>query len=84
MHLDKRRVFRVTLVVGNMDSVIGLGTGSGLDAPSAIINAQQDAFEHLHYIPVYRQHTIYHPIRVQYQSSIVEMMPKPRGHGLRC
>ena len=54
------------MAVGNGQGVLGIGVGMDKEPQASLLNAQQNAYVNLHYIPLYREHTIYHPIKVHY------------------
>jgi small subunit ribosomal protein S5 len=84
--------FRVTVLVGNKDGYIGVGTGKDVDRFPAINKAKRDA--KLNLVKIYRgsgsweeqptedQHSIPFKVTGQSGSVRVNLMPAPKGTGL--
>ncbi|EFJ40605.1 hypothetical protein VOLCADRAFT_99580 [Volvox carteri f. nagariensis] len=93
----KEEVYTAMVATGNMAGIFGLGLGVADTAQLAVARAHLDSFSRLTAVPLYRGHTIYHQLehsyhrmkagggrRGEHAASIILLMPRPEGWGLRC
>jgi ribosomal protein S5 len=52
----------VTTAVGNMRGLVGVGMAAGSDLQQVMLNSLLAAYKNVVPVPLYRQHTIYHPV----------------------
>ena len=52
----------VTTAVGNMHGLIGIGMASGSELQQVMLNSLVSAYKSVVPVPLYRAHTIYHPV----------------------
>ncbi|MDR7417168.1 MAG: 30S ribosomal protein S5 [Armatimonadota bacterium] len=77
----KRFNFRVMVVVGNQDGVVGVGIGKAAEVPDAIRKAVEDAKKNLVRIPR-RGTTIPHEVIAKFGASEVLLKPAREGTGV--
>jgi small subunit ribosomal protein S5 len=79
----RRFNFSVTIVIGNGRGKVGVGLGKAGDTALAIEKALADAKKHLITIPLTKDNTIPHDVRIKYAASQITMAPAP-GRGLKA
>jgi len=77
----KRFNFRVMVVVGNQDGVVGVGVGKAAEVPDAIRKAVEDAKKNLVRVPR-RGTTIPHEVIAKFGASEVLLKPAREGTGV--
>ncbi len=77
----KRFNFRVMVVVGNQDGVVGVGIGKAAEVPDAVRKAVEDAKKNLVRIPR-RGTTIPHEVIAKFGASRVLLKPASEGTGV--
>ena len=73
--------FRVLVVVGNYDGVVGVGSGNTQEIPQAIQQAIRDAKKHLIDVPII-DGTIPHEVIGKFKAGRVILKPAYRGTGI--
>ena len=63
----KLETLRATVAVGNMDGLCGVGSAAGGDMQRALLNALLAAYRAVAPVPLYRGHTIFHPVDVAHK-----------------
>lgn len=74
--------YHATVVVGNLDGLLGVGEARGASLQRVLMDAHLRAYERVRPIPRYRGHTIYHPLDVTHHKARVRMWPRPAGWGV--
>mmetsp|Transcript_41998 Transcript_41998/g.50912 ORF Transcript_41998/g.50912 Transcript_41998/m.50912 type:complete len:459 (-) Transcript_41998:126-1502(-) len=74
--------FTALVLVGNMEGIIGFGTGKGLDVNMAVTKAHANAAKNLFHVDLFDGHTIWHKTKAKFVRTSVSMSPKPEGSGL--
>jgi small subunit ribosomal protein S5 len=74
--------YKATVVVGNLDGLLGVGEARGAALQRVLLDAHLRAYERVAPVPRYRGHTIYHPLDATYHKARVRMWPRPAGSGL--
>jgi ribosomal protein S5 len=74
--------YKATVVVGNLDGLLGVGEARGAALQRVLLDAHLRAYERVAPVPRYRGHTIYHPVDATYHKARVRMWPRPAGAGL--
>ena len=77
----RRMSFAVSMIIGDKNGVIGVGTGKGNDTALAITKALKDAKKHAIKISRTEKHSIAHEVSAKYCSSRVMLFPNG-GKGL--
>lgn len=77
----RRMSFAVSMIIGDKNGVIGLGTGKGNDTAVAIQKALKDAKKNAIKVKRTEKHSIPHDIAAKYNSSRVMIFPN-HGKGL--
>jgi small subunit ribosomal protein S5 len=77
----RRMSFAVSMLIGDKNGVVGLGTGKGNDTALAIAKALKDAKKNAIKIKRTENHSITHDISAKYCSSKVMLFPN-KGKGL--
>ncbi|KAI8474708.1 MAG: hypothetical protein J3K34DRAFT_407089 [Monoraphidium minutum] len=72
----------VTTAVGNMNGLMGIGMAAGSELQQVMLNSVVAAYRNVVPIPLYRAHTIYHPVDYQFRKLRIRMWPRPLGFGL--
>lgn len=82
--LGRKMSFSALVVTGNKNGLIGFGLGKAQLGKAAIRVAKNRAAQRLRFIPLYKNHTVYHNMFTQYHKSRVFIHKKEEGFGLRC
>jgi small subunit ribosomal protein S5 len=77
----KRFRFRATIVVGNRNGKVGVGTAKGVDVAAAVEKARTIAKKNVVLIPL-KNRTIPHEVEGKYSSARVIIKPASKGYGL--
>lgn len=77
----RRMSFAVSMIIGDKNGVVGLGTGKGNDTALAIAKALKDAKKHAIKIKRTEKHSIPHDVSAKYCASKVTIFPN-HGKGL--
>lgn len=77
----RRFHFTAVVVVGDQDGRVGAAMGKATEVPEAIRKASTVARKHMIHVPM-TDHTIPHPLFVQFGAAKVLMKPAPAGTGL--
>jgi len=77
----RRMSFAVSMIIGDKNGVIGLGTGKGNDTAVAITKALKDAKKNAIKVKRTDKHSIPHSITAKYNASNVMLFPN-QGKGL--
>lgn len=72
------------VVAGDGQGRLGLGEAKGQEADDTISNARIAAIRAMRPIPRYEERTIYGEVQAKVSASIVQLMSRPPGFGLRC
>jgi len=78
----KRMRFRATVVIGDRNGTIGLGTAKGADVTIAINKAVSQAKKALIIVPIVKE-TIPNQVTVKYKASKILLKPAPAGTGIK-
>lgn len=79
----KRFTFRATVVVGNYNGRVGVGTGRGVDVARAVEKALRLAKKYSVLVSM-KQNTIPHSVEVKYASAVVMLKPASAGSGVKA
>ncbi len=77
----RRFSFRATVVVGDQQGSVGVGTGKGADTSTAIEKAYNNAIKNLVYVPT-STGTVKMDTEVKFGGARVLVKPAPEGHGI--
>lgn len=77
----RRMSFAVSMIIGDKNGVVGLGTGKGNDTALAIAKALKDAKKHAIKIKRTEKHSIAHDVSAKYSASKVMLFPN-HGKGI--
>lgn len=77
----RRMSFAVSMIIGDKNGVVGLGTGKGNDTALAIAKALKDAKKNAIKIKRTEKHSIAHDVSAKYSASKVILFPN-HGKGL--
>lgn len=77
----RRMSFAVSMIIGDKNGVVGVGTGKGNDTALAIAKALKDAKKHAIKIKRTEKHSIPHDVSAKYNASSVTLFPN-HGKGL--
>jgi len=77
----RRMSFAVSMIIGDKNGVVGLGTGKGNDTALAIAKALKDAKKNAIKIKRTEKHSIPHDVSAKYNASRVMLFPN-HGKGL--
>ncbi len=77
----RRMSFAVSMIIGDKNGVVGLGTGKGNDTALAIAKALKDAKKNAIKIKRTEKHSIPHDVNAKYNASRVMLFPN-HGKGL--
>lgn len=80
----KKEVYTAMVAVGNLHGLFGLGLADAPLAMDAIGKAYLDAFCKLTYVPLYRGHTLYHPVDHEFHHMKMRLMPRHEGWGVKA
>ena len=78
----RRFSFRATIVIGNRNGKVGVGSGKGVDVSQAIEKGVSQAKKHLIIVPLTSIRTIPHMIEGKLGAAHVFLKPAPEGRGL--
>ena len=79
----KRMRLRVTIVLGDLKGVVGVGVAKGADVQMAIEKARRDAKKHFITVPLVER-TIPHDVQAKFSAAEVLVKPAVPGHGLKA
>lgn len=79
----KQFSFRVALVIGNKNGMIGFGIAKGLDVAQAVEKAFRRAKKNLISIPL-KNSTIPHDVKAKFNSAVVFLKPVVSGTGVKA
>lgn len=79
----KRFSFRVTVVIGDGKSQVGIGVAQGSDVAQAMQKATTQARKHLIRVPLAKG-TIPHEVTAKYHSAVVLLKPARLGSGIKA
>jgi len=74
--------YRATVVVGNLDGLLGVGEARGASLQRVLLDAHLRAYERVRPVPRYRGHTLYHACDSSHHKARVRMWPRPAGWGV--
>ena len=77
----RRMSFAVSMIIGDKNGVVGVGTGKGNDTALAIAKALKDAKKHAIKIKRTEKHSIPHGVSAKYAASKVMLFPN-NGKGI--
>ena len=77
----RRFSLRITMIIGDRNGRVGLGTGKGLDTQLAMEKAFKDARKNLIKLPIDNKKSINHEIEAKYDSAKIWISPN-NGKGL--
>lgn len=78
----KRMRFRACVVIGDMKGRVGYAVAKGADVSMAVTKAVTAAKKRLMTIPLVREQTIPHEIRLKFGAAMVFLKPAPAGTGV--
>lgn len=78
----RRFSFRATVVIGNHNGKVGLGTGKGSDVASAVEKGVFQARKHMITFPLNERRTIPHEVHAKFSAAEVILKPAREGRGL--
>ena len=78
----RRFTFRVTVVIGNRNGLVGVGIGKGVDVTTSVEKAVFQARKHMVSIPLTASKSIPSIITGKISAARVLLKPAPDGHGL--
>lgn len=76
--------FAALVVVGDEQGHVGVGLGKATEIPEAIRKGREDAKKNLIYVERTEDASIYHPIKGQFGSASVLLMPAVQGTGVKA
>ncbi|KAJ4834279.1 hypothetical protein Tsubulata_028318 [Turnera subulata] len=76
--------YRIVMVVGNRQGLVGVGVGNARDVPTAIDKACVDARRHLISVPITKHLTIPHRAEGKFGGAKVMLRPASPGFGLHA
>jgi len=78
----KQMRFRAVVVVGDKKSRVGVGVAKGLDVAQAVEKAIKVAKKNLITVPITKEGSIPHEVRVKLGAAVVLLRPQREGRGL--
>lgn len=78
----RRFSFRATVVIGNRNGKVGIGTGKGADVSSAVEKAVGQAKKSIVLVPLGERKTIPHESEAKFAAARVLLKPAAEGRGL--
>lgn len=78
----RRFSFRATVVIGNRNGKVGIGTGKGADVSSAVEKAVGQAKKSIVFVPLGERKTIPHESEAKFAAARVLLKPAAEGRGL--
>lgn len=78
----KLETIHATVAVGNMDGLAGVGSATGSEMQRVMLNALLAAYRSVAPVPLYRGHTLYHPIDLSHKKLRVRCWPRRAGFGV--
>ncbi|KAL7288201.1 hypothetical protein TKK_0017751 [Trichogramma kaykai] len=80
-NLGRKRGYSSLVVVGNGKGLFGFALGRAPDAKGALRLGRNRAGMKLMYVPLYKDHTVYHDFYARFGNTKVFVSKKPEGYG---
>ncbi|KAL8931430.1 MAG: hypothetical protein Q9211_006968 [Gyalolechia sp. 1 TL-2023] len=71
-------------IAGNGKGLLGVGEGKSAEPEEAKIQAKNAAIRNMQPVPLYEGRTIFGDVRGKVSATVVELMTRPPGFGVRC
>lgn len=78
----RRFSFRATVIIGNRNGKVGLGTGKGSDVASAVEKGVAQAKKSVIFVTLNDKKTISHEVEAKFAAARVRLKPGGEGRGL--
>lgn len=80
----RRMSFRATILVGNKNGKIWVGSAKGADVSIAVRKASHEAYKNIFVVPVAHGNTVPYPTVTKFKSAIVKLLPASSGTGMKA
>lgn len=80
----RRLSFRATILVGNKNGKIGVGTAKGPDVAIAVRKATTEAYKKIFNVPLTNADTVPYQTNARYKSANIILVPASAGTGLKA